>query len=150
MNKGIEIRRVKEKEHLSLLKDFNQMLSDEMLPLLPDFLRGPSSAPVPDTYWENMINGQGGFSLLAWDKERPVGMALIEYGKAAHFESLIVLPEYRHQGIGRMLIEQSKKQAGQDGYTLMTLNVLLNNKNAEAIYKQAGFVGFRTTMAVEL
>lgn len=149
-NEKIEIRRVKEKEHLPLLKDLNQKLSYEMIPLLPEFLRGPSSGPIPDAYWENMLDGTGGFALISWDGERPAGMALIEYEKCAHFESLIVLPQYRRQGIGRMLVEWAKEQAAQDDYTLMTLNVLFDNKSAEALYTQAGFVGFRTTMAVEL
>jgi len=149
-NQQIEIRRVKEKNHRSLLKDLNQMLSDEMVSLLPEFLRGPSSGSIPDAYWDKLLDGTGGVALVAWDGERPAGMALIEYGKCAHFESLIVHPQYRRRGIGGMLVERAKEQAAKDGHTLMTLNVLLDNKKAEALYSRAGFVGFRTTMATEL
>lgn len=149
-NEVIQIRRVEGKEHIKLLMEFNQMLDDEMTALMTVFLRDPFDKPVPATYWEDIASGTGGFALLAWDADRPAGMALIEYGKCAHFESLIVLPAYRHQGIGKMLVDQSLEQVRRDGYKLMTLNVLLNNESAESLYAQAGFEGYKKTMAIEL
>ena len=149
-NKEIEIKRVKGKEHTKLLMEFNQMLDDEMTALMPVFLHDPSEKPVPPTYWEDIASGTGGFAFIAWDVDRPAGMALIEYGGCAHFESLIVLPSYRHQGIGKMLVDRSLEQVRRDGHKRMTLNVLLNNENAESLYTQAGFEGYKKTMAIEL
>ena len=149
-NGEIQIRRVNGSEHIKLLMEFNQMLDDEMTALMPVFLHDPSEKPVPPTYWEDIACGTGGFAFIAWDVDHPAGMALIEYGECAHFESLIVLPAYRHQGIGKMLVDRSLEQVRRDGYKLMTLNVLLNNENAESLYAQAGFEGYKKTMAIEL
>jgi ribosomal protein S18 acetylase RimI-like enzyme len=50
-----------------------------------------------------------------------------------------VLPEFRRQGFGRLLLEQFIRDASSGGSRTLTLGVHLNNP-ARALYEQAGFV----------
>src|SRR3954471_20909584 len=51
-----------------------------------------------------------------------------------------LLPQFRHQGIGRRLIAQALDAARDFGLQRVELTVRENNTNAIALYKQTGFV----------
>ena len=77
-------------------------------------------------------------------------MAIVKEGVVCHLESLFVLSEYRNQGIGKTLVEYAKEISAKRGNKIMTLNVMLKNKNAKQMYESLGFMDFRITMATEL
>ena len=51
-----------------------------------------------------------------------------------------VIAPYRHQGIGRALLERTLTQARTQGFTRIELTVRQSNQRAIALYKKIGFV----------
>ena len=83
---------------------------------------------------------------VAREDGRAVAMASLLYtvstaegGKAALFEDLVVLPEYRGRGIGTGLLEHVIAQAGAEGVLRITLVTDRDNARAQALYANAGF-----------
>lgn len=64
-----------------------------------------------------------------------------EGGKAAWFEDLVVLPEYRRQGIAEAMLKHVIAQARAEGVVRITLLTDMQNERAQALYRRAGFVG---------
>ena len=56
-----------------------------------------------------------------------------------YLDSLAVLPEYRHQGIGKSLIETIKERAIQQGLPVVGLIVDKDNPAGEMLYLSTGF-----------
>ena len=56
-----------------------------------------------------------------------------------YLDSLAVLPEYRHQGIARMLLQATKERANRMGLPFVGLLVDENNSVSEALYISIGF-----------
>jgi len=85
---------------------------------------------------------------VARDGRRPVAMASLlftvstaEGGKAAWFEDLVVHPDYRQQGTGQKMLTYVIGQARAEGVLRITLLTDMQNENAQALYRRAGFVG---------
>ncbi|HKI64932.1 MAG TPA: GNAT family N-acetyltransferase [Burkholderiales bacterium] len=62
-----------------------------------------------------------------------------EGGKAAWLEDLVVRPNRRGRGIGRMLLEQVAARARADGVLRLTLLTDPGNERAHALYRGLGF-----------
>ena len=62
-----------------------------------------------------------------------------------HITNVAVHPEYRGQGIGRMLVETSISDGMSKGIEAFTLEVRKSNDTAQELYKKCGFesVGIR-------
>lgn len=54
--------------------------------------------------------------------------------------SLCVLPEYRHSGIGDLLLNDSIKRAKELGCTIMKLSIVEENTVLRSWYEQHGFI----------
>ncbi len=83
---------------------------------------------------------------VAREAGRVVGMCSLLYtvstaagGKAAWFEDLVVHPECRGRGIGRMLLGYAIGQARADGVIRITLLSDADNERAHALYRKLGF-----------
>jgi len=68
-----------------------------------------------------------------------------EGGKAALFEDLVVLPEFRGKGIGTALLRHVIDAARKEGLTRVTLLTDGGNKRAQALYRKMGFVASTMT-----
>ncbi len=78
--------------------------------------------------------------------DRLVGYAITSVGAGeAHLLNICVLDDYRNQGLGRLLLEQSLVGVKALGATLMFLEVRASNLAAINLYVQRGFreVGLR-------
>jgi GNAT superfamily N-acetyltransferase len=62
-----------------------------------------------------------------------------EGGKAAWLEDLVVRPDRRGRGIGRMLLEHAIGRARADGVLRITLLSDADNERAHALYRKLGF-----------
>src|SRR5678815_1889928 len=85
---------------------------------------------------------------VARDGRRVVAMASLlftvstaEGGKAAWFEDLVVHPDYRQQGTGQKMLAHVVAQARGEGVLRITLLTDMQNENAQALYRRAGFTG---------
>ncbi len=60
-------------------------------------------------------------------------------GEAGHIADIIVAPEARGRGVGEILLAAAEQWARGLGYSLLTLNVFIENTRARALYDRAGF-----------
>ena len=95
-----------------------------------------------------LSNPAHGRIFVARDGKRVVAMAsllftisTVEGGKAAWFEDLVVLPNYRRQGIAETMLKEVIAQARAEGVLRITLLTDMQNERAQALYRRAGFVG---------
>lgn len=89
-----------------------------------------------------------GSIFVAREGQRVVAMASLLYtistaegGKAAMFEDLVVLPDYRRRGIAASLLKYVIEQARADGVLRITLLTDMQNERAQALYRRLGFTG---------
>lgn len=83
---------------------------------------------------------------LALEGEKPVGIAVCFRGFSTfaarpllNVHDLAVLPEYRGQGVGRLLLEQVEARGRELGCFKLTLEVRADNLRAQRLYQQYGF-----------
>ncbi|QDT35089.1 GNAT family N-acetyltransferase [Thalassoglobus polymorphus] len=88
----------------------------------------------------------GAFTMFAWDGEVPVGAAICFQGfttfaakPLVNIHDLAVLPAYRGQGIGTMLLEAVETHAKSLGCCKVTLEVRKANPQAEKLYLRVGY-----------
>ena len=84
--------------------------------------------------------------LLAVLDGRPVGVAVCFFGFSTfrarpllNIHDLAVLPEYRGNGIGRVLLGEAEKRARLCGCCKLTLEVRTDNNRACKLYERCGF-----------
>ncbi|HTL36034.1 MAG TPA: GNAT family N-acetyltransferase [Kofleriaceae bacterium] len=89
-------------------------------------------------------------SLVAWDGDAPVGLALVaRRGSSARIAAMGVVAAARNRGLGRVLLDAAVEQARARGERRMILEVIEENAPARALYERNGFtlvrrlVGFR-------
>ena len=83
---------------------------------------------------------------LAWDKETPVGIAVCFVGFSTfmarpllNIHDLAVIPAYRRQGVGRLLLERVAAKGQELGCCKLTLEVRADNHSAQRLYEAVGF-----------
>ena len=83
---------------------------------------------------------------LAWHSATPVGIAICFVGFSTflacpliNIHDLAVLPAYRGQGIGRLLVEQVAAKGKALGCCKLTLEVRADNYPAQRLYEAVGF-----------
>ncbi|MGM0481046.1 MAG: GNAT family N-acetyltransferase [Pseudomonadota bacterium] len=86
------------------------------------------------------------FSLLAFDGDRPVGVANCVEGFSTfaakplmNIHDIAVIPEYRGQGVAQKLLDEVKTLAQFRGCVKLTLEVLDKNERAKVSYEKFGF-----------
>lgn len=87
--------------------------------------------------------------LLAWEGEKPVGIAVCFLGFSTfaarplvNIHDCMVLSGYRGRGVGRLLLEAVEARARELGCCKLTLEVLENNTRALRTYQAAGFARY--------
>ncbi|MEH6656081.1 GNAT family N-acetyltransferase [Leeuwenhoekiella marinoflava] len=56
-----------------------------------------------------------------------------------HIADIIVAPDARGRGIGKLLMNKAEEWTKKSGYNLLTLNVFDDNKKARKLYQSLGF-----------
>jgi ribosomal protein S18 acetylase RimI-like enzyme len=59
--------------------------------------------------------------------------------ESGHIADLVVAAEARGRGVGETLIVAAEQWARARGYSLLTLNVFIENTRARALYERTGF-----------
>lgn len=93
-----------------------------------------------------LIRNGLGFFILARLEGRPVGLAAISFawtleygGKTAWLDELYVLPEFRGQGIGGLLVDETLCEAKRVGCLAIDLEVETGHERAANLYLRKGF-----------
>lgn len=95
--------------------------------------------------FESFFERTGVFAAIAYHKTEPVGFILcwvIE--DQCDLLSMGVLPDYRRDGVGLMLLEHALETARHMGANSMVLEVNVQNTAAQTLYEAHGFEGFAT------
>ena len=92
--------------------------------------------PVDDVERIQKMYDNSNLVVTAWDGESLVGIArsLTDFSFCCYLSDLAVLEEYQHQGIGKKLIELTKKKIGEQCMLL-----LLSAPSAMGYYSKVGF-----------
>jgi GNAT superfamily N-acetyltransferase len=61
-------------------------------------------------------------------------------GPCAHIGDVVVAPSMRGMGVGRVLLGAAEEWAQAAGYSLLTLNVFVDNEAAARLYKACGYL----------
>jgi ribosomal protein S18 acetylase RimI-like enzyme len=123
-----------------------------ILQLVNAYARDPmgDGRDLPSAVQERLIPGlrQQPTSLvfLAFDALTPVGVAVCFLGFSTfaarpliNIHDLAVLPDYRGQGIGRLLLERVEAKGHELECCKLTLEVREDNHRAQGLYQQFGF-----------
>ena len=83
-----------------------------------------------------------GCLLLAMQGDRPAGCVAMRDlgGGTCEMKRLYVAPEFRGQGVGRLLVEDVLGKAERTGYRRMVLDTVPEMAEAIALYRRFGFV----------
>jgi GNAT superfamily N-acetyltransferase len=59
--------------------------------------------------------------------------------ECGHIADIVVTPEARGRGVGRTFVAAAERWARARGYSMLTLNVFVENSSARALYERTGF-----------
>jgi len=97
-------------------------------------------------YYHKLADGKYGKCFIAYVDGKAVGyvaLCLKNFGyrksKYVEIENIGVDPEYRSQGIGKLLMEKTVEWAKEQGATKLYVVAFWENKKAINFYKQHGF-----------
>lgn len=97
-----------------------------------------------------MAKRSGVYAILAFVNGNPAGLANCIEGFSTfackpllNIHDMVVLAEYRGQGISSQLLKKAEELATSLGCCKLTLEVLEGNKTAQAAYVANGFVGYQ-------
>lgn len=100
-----------------------------------------------------MANHPAALLFFAEYKERLIGLAICFVGfstfyakKLINIHDLVVMPEYRRNGVGEKILLAVEKQAKIMDCCKLTLEVRTDNSSAMGLYKKLGFGGEKKPM----
>ena len=97
-------------------------------------------------YFMELLSNKQAFAIIAENESKSIGYLAasqkhIDYrnSKYLEIENMGVVPEYRSQGVGKMLMEECFKWAKEQGYKKVFVNTYIANEKALQFYKNNGF-----------
>jgi ribosomal protein S18 acetylase RimI-like enzyme len=104
---------------------------------------------VQDNLVVELLRRKEAHVVLAYSGEVPVGLVILMEGFSTfackpllNIHDVVVLSEFRGQGIAKKLLLKSEEIARSLGCCKLTLEVLEGNKVAQAAYRASGFEGY--------
>lgn len=86
------------------------------------------------------MNRPTSLALVAISENEVVGYAVAWPEQEVHVANIAVTPEFRQQGIGRLLLERIEEFGRQAGARSVYLEVRKSNSRARAFYRRLGFI----------
>jgi GNAT superfamily N-acetyltransferase len=107
----------------------------EIRPLVPgaETERADSALPL------HRLEQPGSEYLVAWEGERAVGHACVEWSETPELQDVWVLPARRSQGIGSALVAAAEARTAARGSRLLALTVGVDNHGAIRLYERLGY-----------
>lgn len=115
---------------MTVAKDFG--LTEKNCPTNGAFIR-------KERLLEEMAKGHIIYGML--DKDRIIGYMQLEKnsGELYYLQKLVVLPEYRHKGLGTKLLDYAKKQVAEMGGKRISIGIIEENTVLKDWYLAYGF-----------
>ncbi len=123
-----------------------------LIEIIDSYARGPGGQNAPlaafarDEMVQGLVEHPSATVLLAFADGRPVGTAVCVFGfstfagkPTVNIHDLAVLPDFQGRGIGRALIAEVERLAGERECCKITLEVLDSNTGAKRLYEAVGF-----------
>ena len=82
--------------------------------------------------------GDGSY-LVAWEAAEPLGHAYVALTDPPQLQDVEVRPEHRRRGVGSALTRAAETLAAQRGFDRLTLEVSIDNVEAQALYRRVGY-----------
>ena len=140
--------------NITLADYSNQKHARDLVSLLDYYATDPAgggtelSQYTQDNLVRELAKLNFAFSLICYRESMPVGLVncftLLSTFKCKpiiNIHDLVVVREYRRQGISQLLLEEVEKIAREKGACKITLEVLEKNYAAKKSYEKFGFVG---------
>lgn len=130
--------------------------ANALVDLLDCYARDPMgrgaglTAYVRENIADALRERQGCFVILAYKKEKPVGLLISFEGFSTfackpllNIHDIVVVPESRGEGISTRLLKEAERIALERGCCKITLEVLEGNTSALISYSKFGFVNYQ-------
>ncbi len=127
-----------------------------IIELLDEYASGPSGGgePLADAVKAELIpalqRAPSALSLLAFAADEPIGLlntfetlSTFRAKPLINIHDIAVTANWRRRGVGRALIKEIENVARERGCCKLTLEVLENNIDAQALYRELGFEGYQ-------
>ena len=142
---------------LDEIRDLYNILFSDMAKLQPEYFK---EAKQDDEFIKMILDNEDSDILIVQDT-KIIGLALVQKQKTPPYNclvehhytylmDLVVAPDFRRKGIGRMLINKVKKWALDKKSEYIELGALSENEKAIALYKTMHFEEKMKTMRMKL
>ncbi len=134
----------------------NPQHAEAVVFLLDSYARDPMGGgeALPALTRENLVAAlrvrSDALIVLAFDEQRPIGLVNCFEGFSTfrcqplmNIHDVVVLPDYRGQGIAQLMLQLVEQLARERGCCKLTLEVLEGNRPAQQSYRRAGFEGYQ-------
>lgn len=134
----------------------NPSHADAIARLLDEYASDPSggaeplSAQVKEELIPALQKSAAALTLLAFVGNAPIGLlnafetvSTFRAKPLINIHDIAITANWRRRGVGRALIRAIEEVARERGCCKLTLEVLENNVDAQALYKQMGFEGYQ-------
>ena len=150
--------RLAKTEDAGRIKGLYKVLYRETSRLQPEFIR---ETEQDEEYLKFIILGENGDIILAEQDGQLLGFVMVQQRKTryigclvpyryAYLPDIVVVEEYRRQGIGKKLLRAAKVWAKNRGLEYVELNCLSGNVAAKALYQSEDFAECMCTMRTKL
>ena len=154
---NLEIRLEKNVEILARL---NKSVHDLQQTWHPEIFREYNYETMSKMF-DEMLQKDFIHSLIAYSSGQPVGYAVLivrnydiplfcEDHKSIYIDQMCVIEEYRHQGVGKQLMEKIKEFALDKDIKRIELSVWVDNVNAIKFYEKMGFADYLNNMCCKI
>jgi GNAT superfamily N-acetyltransferase len=152
----MNIRNVKPNEWKALQELNNEVFVDNAK-YDPDIIRDWAFTEAGKKYYQELVNDLDSICFVAEEKGKLIGYLAaapkpILFRKSRYLEvdNMGVLPRYRSQGVGKLLIESCKQWAKENSYQRLFVTSYSKNKKAITFYKNCGFETIDTSLEITL
>ena len=124
--------RVVDINDVRVLQELNQEVFIDNYQYDQDLIMDWALSEKGEQYFSNLVKDKQAYCYLAGREKK------FSYRKNRYFEieNMGVIPKYRSQGIDKMLINQAKQWAREQGYQTIFVNSYFHNLKAIAFYKR--------------
>lgn len=142
----VKIRKAKTDEW-SALQTLNNEVFVDNAKYDPDLVVDWAYSDLGKKYFQKLVNDQESVCFVAEDSSRKLvgyiaaSPKYFSYRKSRYVEvdNMGVIPSFRSQGIGQMLMEECKKWAKANNFQKLYVNSYSQNEKAIAFYQRCGF-----------
>ncbi len=115
-------------------------LTEDMAPALYELERVCFAHPWTENMFREEVKNPAAHYKILTDGHRPIAyMGLWQVADEGHITNIAVHPDYRRRGLGKQLISEFIRFAGERNLSLLTLEVRESNAPAISLYESLGF-----------